>query len=155
MVLSSSQLATLKTDVQSDGVLNAIPHTADGWQKIADAYNVVGTFVVWRTSVPPTDYRGQIVWTEVSALSVGLARIWEWVSGVNTLPINAADPNVRTGIATAFAGLTTLTNLTAVAKRFATRGEKLFATGTGTSGSPGTMGPEGVVTAANIQGAFI
>lgn len=70
MVLTSAQLATLKTTVQNDGVLNALrttPGGADGNQAIADALNVVdNTFFVYRTSIPVQEIFDQITWANLT-----------------------------------------------------------------------------------------
>lgn len=145
--LTEAQYATLGTYILSQADLaDEVAGNAD--QAIADLLNLdaVPPFVVWRTQVPATDYTGAagIVWTEVDTLSVGKARIFEWMSGQLTRDIDASDGNVRQGIQDAFgAGTTTRTNLVALGKRNATRAEQVFATGTGTTGTPGFLVWEG------------
>lgn len=164
MNLTNSQLDTLKTWLtanasgQNDEAAAALLNAADP-----------GPFVVWRgplTPVTPAEYKGAsgIVWTAVDALAAGKARIFEWLTNGLTATINPSDSNARTGISDAFgAGSTSTTNLTTLAKRNATVAEKLFATGTGTTGSPGTMAgaasgigvglAEGLVTTTNVSEA--
>lgn len=122
---------------------------------LADLYNADSTFVVWRKSIQPADYRAAIVWTEVDTLTAGKARIWEWVTANMTQALDGSDLNVRQGIADAFgAGTTTRANLLAVAKRFATKCEALFATGTGTDADPGDLVFEGKLSHSDISRAL-
>jgi hypothetical protein len=113
-------------------------------------------WIVWRTNVPPAEYRDAITWTEVDALTTGSKfRIWEWLTMGMTAPIDFSRLNVRTGLADCWASnTTTRTNLLAIAKRTATRAEKLFSTGTGSSASPATMGWEGMLSPDDIVRAI-
>ena len=118
---------------------------------LAELYNAASTYIVWRTAVTPDQYREAIVWTEVDALTAGKARIWEWITQSMTAPLNAASANVRQGLMDCWASnTTTRTQLTAVAKRAATKAEKLFATGTGTTATPGVLGWEGTLSYTDI-----
>jgi len=118
-------------------------------------YNLASTFYVWRTAVTPAEYRAAIVWSEVDTLNAGAARIWEWVTSNMTETLNGADANIRQGIADAFGpSTTTRANLLAAAKRFATKAESLFATGTGSEASPGTLVFEGNITTEDVGRAL-
>lgn len=159
MSLSPAQLSTLKAAIAADPTLSSLPNDPDGNQAVADAFNAPATpdYFVWRSNVPPSEYRGAngIVWTEVDALTVGKGRIFEWLTGMLSMGINAADANVRAGLQNAFGNTSaTLANLTAMGRRKASRAEKLFATGTGSTASPATMGFEGKITAADVLNAF-
>ena len=126
-------------------------------QLIADAMNTAASpsFWVWKTVLLPADYRAIIVWTEVDALTVAKARIFEWMTGLLTQPLNPSDLNQRQGIADTFgAGATTRTNLLTLGRRLATRAEKLFATGTGSTASPATMAFEGQLSYVDIARTF-
>lgn len=157
MPLNPSQLQSLKADIAADPTLAALPNTADDAFTIAATYNAtaVPDFWVWRSSVPSYEYRGSngIVWTEVDGLSVGKARIFEWLTVGLTTPINAADANVRAGLQNAFGTSQTLTNLTTMGRRRASRVEKLLATGTGSTAVPATMGYEGAISYTDVQAA--
>ena len=146
-MLTEAQRTTLLADILAN------QDTADKYaigdlSSLANLYNAdaAPAFVVWRTSIPPADYREAIVWTEVDALTVGKARIWEWITQSMTGNLNAASANVRQGLLDCWASnTTTRTQLTAAAKRNASRIEKLFATGTGSTASPATMAVEGPI----------
>lgn len=155
-MLTSSQAAALKADILADPVLNAYSNNSDGAFAIAAAYNLVATptFTVWKTDVPTKDAKKAMVWTEYIARSAGERDAWQFMLSNGT--INPADVNVRQGIQDIFSGAQgaqTRTNLTTIAKRSATRAEKLFATGTGTDVSPATMSFEGSLSYQDVEQA--
>lgn len=151
MSLSSQQLQTLKNYIDEDEVLSAVPNNSDGHVIIADAMNLVvsPSFVIWRSEVS----EGEIVsdsafnWTRVDNLSVGKARIWDWMFRAGS-SIDPSKANIRAGIDAVWVGtqadLDVRTAVYVHCKHDATRVEKLFATGTGTTNSPATSAfPEG------------
>jgi hypothetical protein len=149
-MLTDAQKVILKADILANADTLAAYNIGnlDALEKLYNA-EAAPAFVVWRTNIPVEDYREAIVWTEVdnAAMTVGKARIWEWLTANMTLPINAAKTNVRQGLMDCWpSNTTTRTQLTAVAKRNASRIEKLFATGTGSTASPATMVVEGPIT---------
>lgn len=153
-MLTNAQAMTIKTAILADAT-QANNVTIQDYSAIADWLNTAGAFIVWRTNVPVEEYREAIVWTEVdnATMTVGKARIWEWLTANMTLPINAAKTNVRQGLADCWASnTTTRTNLLAAAKRTATKAEQLLATGTGSSASPGTLTWEGQISVYDIGG---
>jgi hypothetical protein len=151
-MLTAAQQTTLAQAIRADtnqAVIDALEIRND--VLLAELYNAATTFVVWRTNLSPAEYREAIVWTEVDALTVGKARIWEWVTQQMTAPIDASKVNVRQGLMDCWASnTTTRTQLTAAAKRAASKAEKLFATGTGTTATPGTLGWEGTLSYTDI-----
>lgn len=122
--------------------------------ELARLYNLDSTFYVWRTRIDPDEYREAMDWTEVDNLTAGKARIWEWITQGMTLHIDASRQNVRAGLNNAWNNTDTKTALLAIASRFATVCEQIFATGTGTEASPGTMDWEGAVTIGDIGRAL-
>ena len=94
-------------------------------------------------------------WVRVDNLSVGKARIWEWMFGNEQKSINPSKPNIRAGIAEVWKG--TAADLAVQAtvlnhcKRSTSRIEALFAVGTGTAVAPATMGFEGLLTEMDIS----
>ena len=82
-------------------------------------------------------------WVRVDNLSVGKARIWEWMFGTENKSINPSKPNIRAGIAEVWKGtaadLAVQATVLQHCKRPATRIEALYATGSGTMGAPATM----------------
>lgn len=148
-MLTPAQLATLKADINAAGDLNIYPNSPDGNYAIAALYNVLASpdFIVWKTSIPTSDVKKNVVWTEYIARSVGEQNAFQLMIADGT--VNASDLNVRSGFVDIFSGpggATTRTNLTALAKRKASRAEKLFATGTGSDATPATMSFEGALS---------
>lgn len=149
--MDAAQLATFKAAIESESdpiVVDALD-LSNGRNDtvIAEFYNVMTTQDVWRTSVPPEEYMKSIVWSEMGNIgtgtvgsierivtSQGVERIWKMVTGWQSLPLQASDPNVRQGIKDAFdvpSSAQTYAALVALAKRKASRFEMLFATGGG------------------------
>lgn len=159
MALTTAQQAVIKAAILADPVLAAKPNNDDGNFDIAAALNQSATpdFYVWKSSVEVTEImQNGFDWTRVDNLTVGKARIWEWMTIASTIHPNQA--NVRAGILAVFTTAADLaTRLAAFqhCQRLATRVEKLLATGTGTtttdqSVGPATMGFEGPITGSDV-----
>ena len=154
--LTDAQAQTLVAALRADadpGVAAALAARND--TEVARLYNLDSSFVVWRTSISPAEYREAIVWTAVDGLTAGKARIWDWITQGMTAPIDASKTNIRQGIADAW-GATSATGLAlqAVAKRPASKTERLFVTGTGTTASPGLLTWEGPLTVNDVSNAL-
>lgn len=156
-MLTSAQLAVLKADILADPTLSAFPNNSDGAFAIAAAYNQPASpaYIVWRTDVSTENVRNALVWAEYDTLSVSKQNAFSFLCSNHI--INAGLANVRQGIQSIFAGAQQAGNLAALvalAKRQATRAEKLFAvSGDGTSGTPATMGFEGLLTFQDVEQA--
>jgi hypothetical protein len=159
MPLTDPQKLIVKNYVEADVVLNALPHTADGAYAIAKALMLTAdpAFIVWKTSVSIDEImRNGMDWARVDNLSVGKARIWDWMGRLGTFDPSKA--NIRTGIDSAWVGTAGDLAVRAVVythcKRSASVLEKLLATGTGTDVTPATMGYEGAVNYNEIISAM-
>lgn len=161
-MLTPAQLATLKADIAADSAFASVPNNDDGHFMIADAYNlIVGpTFYVWRTNVPMHEIMTNgFDWTRVDNLTVGKARIWEWMQLTGT--INPSLANVRAGVLAVFGTAGDLPTRQAIfnhCQRPARRAEKLFATGSGTASTDQGVGPalmtfEGTLTYQDVSAA--
>lgn len=157
MALTSAQLQTLKTAIDADPVLAAYPQTTDGAYDLANFLNQPdpANFVVWRTSVTWDEIMlNGMDWARVDNLSVGKARIWDWLFQNSQRACNPTKPNIRAGIDAVWVGTAADLAVRAAVythcKRFATRAEKILATGTGSDASPATMGFEGFLTYYDI-----
>lgn len=155
-MLTTSQLTALKADILADPELASQPISSDGAFAIANAYNQVAApaFIVWKTDVPTKECKKVMNWTEYIGRSAGERDAWQFMLSNGT--INTADVNVRQGIADIFSGASgvqTRTNLLALAKRSATRAEKLLSSGAGSDASPATMGFEGTLSYQDIEQA--
>ena len=155
-MLTTAQQLILKADIEADPVLSLKALNSDGSYDIATAYNKIITpeFYAWRTDVQVDEImRNGIDWTQVDNLSVGKARIWDWMAKLGTL--NAAKVNIRAGIDAVWVGTAPMLAVRAAiylhCNRATTRLEKLFATGTGTQVSPATMVVEGTISYQDVD----
>lgn len=172
--LTSAQLATLKTDIQADGTLNGQPNNSDGAAFIVAAYNVTSSpdYWVWKTRVTKSElvnstsidattfnWSGNGFITRSSGEISAFQEIFD-ASGA----VNPSQANVRQAFADIFSGTgnaaANRTHLLTVARRKATRVEKLFAidtpgsgAGRGTTADPDTMVVEGSLTINDVETA--
>lgn len=157
MALTPAQKQTLKTAIQADSTANTL-YVDGNLSGLADYYNALAdpAFIVWRTFVP----RDEIMlngfdWTRVDNLSIGKSRIWDWMF-ITSGGINPSKPNIRAGIDATWVGTAAdLAVRDAVyihCKRSASRLEKLFATGTGSTAVPATMTVDQPLSVADLVG---
>jgi hypothetical protein len=157
-MLTAAQKVTLKADILANGDANTIYQNGD-LTGLADLYNALaaGPYIVWRTSVSQDEIMlNGFDWARVDNLSVGKARIWEWMFDNEARSFNPSKANIRAGIDAAWVGTAADLAVRAAVyvhcKRSATRAEKLFATGTGSDASPAVMAFEGEVTVNDLIG---
>ena len=149
--LTPTQMATLKAACQQDTTCNTmITSSSPDDFAIAAWFNASGeTYIIWRDAVPVDDImRNGMDWTRVDNLSVGKARIWEWMTRLGTL--NCVKANIRAGIDATWVGtaadLAVRATVYTHCKRAATRAEKALASGAGTDASPSVPTWTGLVT---------
>jgi len=163
MVLTNEQLITLGTDIRaraaSMGWTGLDSGNYDVYEPIALWYNGLAdpAFVVWKTNVVVDEImRNGMNWARVDNLTVGKARIWEWMSKLGSF--DASRTNIRAGIDAAWVGTAADLAVRAAVyvhcKRSATYFEKIFATGTGSTASPATMSVEGSLDPHDIEKAM-
>lgn len=167
-MLTSAQLVILRADILADPTFATIPQTPDGAFAIADVYNLtaVPDYWVWRTSVTKencvqeTSSDGTTFnWTGAGFITrtQGERDAWHELFDVSGR-CNASLPNVRQAFLDIFSGGTVpapanRTHLATIARRKATRSEKLYATGTGSTASPATMVFEGLISYQEVERA--
>jgi hypothetical protein len=158
-MLTTQQLATLKAAIEADTVLNAYPKNSDGAYEMARYLDAVAApeYIVWKTNVSVDEImRNGMDWARVDNLTVGKARIWDWLGRLGTF--DASRANVRAGIDAAWVGTAADLQVRAAiyvhCKRSATRAEKLFASGSGTDGSPSVLAVEGLLPYQDIERAL-
>lgn len=165
--MTNAQLLLLRADIAADPILNAKPNTSDGAFDIAAAMNLAAAldFWVWRTAVPKNEFTNNtsvdgttFTWVGNGFItrSAGEQTAWSQIfNGTNQ--VNPSLANVRQAFADIFSGTgnaaANRTHLSAIARRKATRAEKLLSTGTGTTVAPGTMGYEGSVSYDDVLAA--
>lgn len=155
-MLTPQQQTALRTFVAADAVLSAIPQNSDGAYALSDALKVIPSpaFVVWKTTVSIDEImRNGMDWARVDNLSVGKARIWDWMGRLGSF--DASRINIRAGIDAAWVGtaadLAVRAQVYIHCKRAANILEKLFATGTGSDASPATMAVEGSIHGSQLK----
>ena len=159
MSLTLSQSAALKAAILADPVLAALPPTLDSAYEIVNVLDQLAApaFIVWKTSVPIDDImRNGMDWTRVDNLSVGKARIWDWMTRLGTF--NPTKINIRSGIDAAWVGtaadLAVRATVYTHCKRSATRAEKVLKdSGAGTDVDPAIMGVEGKLLPQDVYDA--
>ena len=160
-MLTPAQLATLKAHIAAntatiqlgpDAVqIKDTPNNGDANNEVAAWYNLQASpnYLIYRTTVPVAEVMlNGFDWTRVDNLSVGKARIWEWIN--QSGGFNPSKTNIRAGIDACWTGtapdLAVRAAVYVHCKRPASRLEKLFATGSGTDASPSVMVVEGAIT---------
>lgn len=166
--MTPAQLTTLKNAIAADSVLAALPNNGDGNAAIAAAFNVVAApdFWVWRTSVTKDELVGStsvdgttFSWTGTGYITRAQGERDAFNAIFNSSgAVNPSNPSIRQAFADIFSGNTApapanRTHLNTVSRRKATRAEKLFATGTGSTASPGIMAVEGLLAGQDIEAA--
>lgn len=144
-MLTPSQIATLRTLADADPVAAGYVASADDIA-LADWFNQVTTYVVWRTVLGPEMARSAIIEgaTQLDGLTVGKRDSLFWLCSGNLDP---SVPSVRAAIDDLCGSQNALkAALQAAQKRFATRAEKALASGAGTTASPATLTHEGLLS---------
>lgn len=137
--LTTAQYQTFKAAIQADSNVSA--DVASGnFTNVAAYYNAANTQNpvqnVWKPRIMVIELNAQIVWSDFIALTVAKQNAYFAMTQAGF--VDATSANIRTGFGAVFAGAS-LTNLTAIAKRVATRFEMLFAT-------PATVSPDNTST---------
>ena len=158
MALTPQQLATLKADILADPALNAFPNNADGNTAIANAYNQNASpaFTVWKTNVSITAIGDKFNGAELGGLTSANQTRLQTIAQYSPMGVNPSLADRRQFFDDIFSGAggaVTRPALLALWKRLARRGEKLFATGTGSDPSPATLTFEGVITFQDVTQA--
>ncbi len=159
-MLTQDQLTTLKAAMLADPIVGPLVQAGDWWGASA-ALNqqAVPDYIVWKTAVHVDEImQNGFDWTQVDNTTVGKARIWEWMFANESRSINASKANIRAGVDEAWRGTAAMLAVRAAVyahcKRPALLGEKMLATGVGTSNDPSVMGYEGALGAQDAADAM-
>ena len=153
-MLTPAQLTTLGAYIAADPVLSTYPPGGDGAYAIAQLLNAEAApaFTVWKTSVTRNEIGKAFVATALAAITAGnndkLANFAAWNETVN--PSRLDQRAFFDDIFSVAAGASTRAALLTLWKRPSTLLEKVFATGTGTDGSPATMVVEGSISYTQV-----
>lgn len=162
MILTSEQIAALKSAIIADVNLTA-QKAAHDTQAITDYLNADSAFVVWRSITPADDISDAIIWSALTPLDAAegttictnrtllcqtkqMAVQQQLMSrttvGTGKANIRAAFQDALSSVPSAAGGANQTAGWSAVKtaiSRAASRLEKIFATGTGTVATPGTL----------------
>jgi hypothetical protein len=164
--LTAAQLATLKQDILASDDMDTPVALGDA-PAITTAYNLAHTpsFWVWRTVLTkysvysltsPTGSTWN--WTQFKGLTVPEQQAWFEMFRGESGTTNYTLPNIRAGVASLFTGSPTNTaqrdHVDAMGRRLATRAERLYVTGTGSTAAPGLLTWEGPLSEADVGKAL-
>ena len=162
MSLPQSLLPALKAAIaaETDPTFVALRNNG-AEQPMADWYNAASTFYCWRTNVSRS---------EIYNLTSDAGTTWSWTFYKNQSnteqgawtqmfmgdQADFSQDNLRAGIDVIFTSASSAngTHAKNIGRRVATRAEKVFATGTGTSATPGKFAWQGALTAQDISDAL-
>jgi hypothetical protein len=159
-MLLDSQLPRLKTAIEAETDPQFVAwRDAGSTGLMAEWLNGPSNVIVWRTSVTQDEIMTNgFDWTRVDNLSVGAARVWEWMFNNQNKSFNPSNANIRAGIEAVWKGTSADLAVRAAVyvhcKRPATRAEAVYATGTGTAQAPATLGWEGQVSDYDVTRAL-
>ncbi|MEO8153573.1 MAG: hypothetical protein ABI605_10925 [Rhizobacter sp.] len=177
MQLTATQKITFKAALlaETDPALAQL-RSDNNTGAMADWYNGATTFIVWNSRTPADDIYNSINWknfTPSDAADGTLLyqnRVGKTGLQQDSLTmllkhgfastIDMSKPKISSGIQDALTDIPTgaggalqqggWNTVKTISVRPATRAEKIFATGTGSAGSPGTNGPEGYVSNEDV-----
>ena len=164
MALTPAQLAVLKADIASYQLLNPLPMTNAAADQITGLYNadVSPDYWVWKPVLTEHEITDLVSvdgttwsWTTYIARSQGERDAWVRMFN-GTFSINPSLLQVRNAVADIFSGAggaAQRAHLLSMSRRKASRAEKLFATGSGTTANPSTMGFAGKLTQDDVTTA--
>lgn len=172
--MTEAQIQALRAALLADtdpAVAAAVSARSD--TEVARLYNEAAApdFWCWRTSVRKNEYTQQVSpdgttfsWTGAGFItrSVGERDAWRELFNGGGNGDGTTDPslsNVRQAFTDIFSGATApapanRAHLAAMSRRKATRAEKAFATGVGTTGNPGLFGFQGSITINDVGQAL-
>lgn len=129
MSFSASDLAAIKSAIAADASASSYV-SAGNPGACADYLNTApasGAVLIWRPDIPVSELLDGVVWSAFVALSTGAIAAWQALTSGGTA--DATSANIRAGFVTIFgSGSQTVTNLTAIAQRPASRLEAIFTT---------------------------
>jgi hypothetical protein len=146
--MTPAQLATLKAAILADPALSSQPMNSDGAYAIAQALNLSASpnWTVWKTEVAMVEVGKNINGSELGGLTTANHTRLQTIIQISGGTINPSLADQRAFFDDVFSGAggaLTRAKLLILWKRLATRGEKLYTTGTGSDASPATLVFEG------------
>jgi hypothetical protein len=157
--LTTAQLQTLKADIAADPVLSLVPQNSDGAFEVAAAYNLEASpdFTVWKRQVTIDEVGQNLDSSEVESLTTaenGRMQTFAAYNPSGPMPERQDHRDFFDGVFSGAQGVNTRALLLTLWKRLALRIEELYATGTGSDGSPATMAFEGTINFRDVLNAW-
>lgn len=156
--MTNEQLIKLRDYIATVPAWASQPNNSDTAYAIASELNQPASpaWTVWRSDVSRDDVSGDgFDWTQVDNLTVGQARIWDWLFDGGSM--NAGDSGKRAGIVECWKGTAAKVAVQVFVlgkcKRSAKLGEKVLSTGTGSDAAPAVLGYEGDISYPEVQAA--
>lgn len=168
MSLNTEQVLTLRQWLAASAdpeVVAFLAASSPNVQAMAAWFDAPSAFVAWRSLVTEHAITSEVsstgtTWSWPAYIARTQAERDGWARMFNgTYTINPGLANVRQGFADIFSGSANSApaqraHLSAICKRFASRGEAIFASGAGTTATPGTLGYEGDITEHDVARAI-
>ena len=149
MSLTAAQQQTFKADIlaNTDPVVSGALLGGDAGL-IASWYNTTASpdYWIWKDNLVLDEITNDgFDWVRVDNLTIGKARIWEWMFANDAKSINPSKPNVREGIIETWKGtaadLAVRESIWLHCQTPATRVKQLFSVGSGTAAAQDGTGP--------------
>ena len=157
-MLTPAQLLTLKAAIAAETDAGfVVNRVAGNTGLMAEFYNTASTFIVYKTSATNDEIGDAMNGTEVAGLSSLSMQRLQLLANYSGSTQNPSRVDRRAAFDAAFSGAggaITRVSLAALWKRAAKRGERLFATGTGTTATPGLLVFEGDIDNDDIVAAL-
>ncbi len=161
LTMSLAQQQTLATYINANPDLSALPNAEEANLTVASLLNTTATptYWVWRTDVTRSDIYNETsvdgtTWSWQTYKGQTQGEQGAWTQMFMGDRANFAKPNLRAGVSNIFGvGNAQTTHCFAIARRAATRFEKLFAVGNGAAATPSTMALEGNVLGNQVGDA--
>lgn len=156
--MTADELTVLAAAIAADAELSAFSETHKGAYGIAELLNTtaVPDFTVWRSNVSITEIGETLDGAEVEGLTTAQSNRM-MIGGTYAVDgVNASISKSRSFFDSLFStaeGAVTGPALAMLWRRLATRGEVIFATGSGTEADPATLGREGNISYREVFAA--
>ena len=157
--LTPVQLTALRTSILASELAAQCQPFGDGPTNIAAAYNQPASpaFIVWRTNVTANEIGNAWVGTDIDGMSaLNMQRLQLLLASSPSGVFDMSRADRRAGFENPFgtnANNPSRVAMRAVWQRNVTRFERVFATGTGSTASPGALVVEGALTADVVRQA--
>ena len=159
--MTPAQLQTLKTAILAETDQALVQARTLGQTSVMrDFYNAESTFVVYKTNEAVAAVGLAVNYVAFEALTTANLEKINTFTRLNTATFDPRKADIRAFWANVFSGAlggqgqATRDALEALWRRFATRAEGLYATGTGTTLAPGALVFEGTISESDINAAM-